>query len=258
MRLLLQSIKDFFTPSMLKLTIFPFVLTLAILSFIFFISADLGIDSLSQQSIHIQSTHTYVEDGVQVNEHNEETYSGSSIIEYLLNNEWTSGVMKFFIYSVGLFFVLILSIVLAIIIIGFLTPAIVRVVYAQHYKHLELHGYGNLLTSLFFLFKTLFITIILFFMMIPLYFVPAVGIVILNIPFYYFFHKMLTYDVSSSMMSKKMYKIIKIEGANEIRIKTLMLYLISLIPGTILITTSLYVIYMAHSYFALLEKEHNL
>ncbi len=258
MTLLVKSIKDFFTPSMLKLTLFPFILTISILSFLFFLSADIGLDKLSDQSFHIQSSNSYIEDGVQVSESYDETYTGSGIIEYLLNNEWTSSIMKFFIYTIGLFFVLIFSVILAIIIIGFLTPAIVRVIHKRHYSEIKLDGYGNLISSLFFLFKTIFITIFMFLLFIPLYFIPAIGIVILNIPFYYFFHKMLNYDITSSMMSKKEYKIVKIDASNLIRFKTLILYLFSLIPGVILVTTSFYVIYMTHNYFFLLQKEREL
>ena len=254
MSTLFKSIKDFFTPSMLKLTILPFVLTLSILSFFFYLSADLGIDMLSNQSLHIESSKSYIENGVQVNEEVKESYSGSGIVEYLLNNEWTSGVMTFFIYSIGLFFVLIFSIILAIIIIGFLTPAIIRVVHRRHYSEIALNSYGNILTSSLFLAKTLFITLILFFTMIPLYFIPVVGWIIINIPFYYFFHKMINYDVSSSMMGKKSFNLIKLENANTLRLKSLFLYLISLVPGLILITTSWYIIYMAHSYFKLMKE----
>ena len=84
---------------------------------------------------------------------------------------------------------------------------------------------------------------------IPFYFVPVLNVIMLNIPIYYFFHKMLTYDVTSNINTNDEYKKIMFFAGNDMRIKTFVLYLISLIPFAILFGGIFYVIFMGHAYF---------
>ncbi|NPA59992.1 MAG: hypothetical protein GXO30_05965, partial [Epsilonproteobacteria bacterium] len=98
------------------------------------------------------------------------------------------------------------------------------------------------------------IMIVLFIVLIPLYFIPVVNILAFNLPLYYFFHKMITFDISSNISTKEEFKKIKYFNANSIRLKTLMLYLISLVPFAIFFTAIFYVIYLGNTYFIEVRK----
>jgi len=96
--------------------------------------------------------------------------------------------------------------------------------------------------------------VLLFFLLIPFYFVPLLNIVAINIPLYYFFHKMLTFDVSSTICTKDEAKHISFFNKNNIRLKTLLLYLISLVPFAIFFGAIFFVIYLGHTYFLETKK----
>ncbi len=247
--LFLLSIKDFTTPKMLKMVLFPFIITILVMYTLFFIAADLGLDALQQSTLQIESTQSY-NDGTGV--HTESfsgEFTGSSIVEFLLKHTITSWLLTFLIYTVGSFLVLLISIVVALAVIGFLTPPILKELQQRHYNNIELIGFDGMSMVLWNFVKSFLIMIALFLILMPLYFIPLLNIVALNLPFYYFFHKLLTYDVASTLCSKEEYfKIMHFKG-NNIRFKTFLLYLISLIPFVVLFTTVFFVIYIGHSFF---------
>jgi len=90
--------------------------------------------------------------------------------------------------------------------------------------------------------------------LIPFYFIPILNIIAFNLPLYYFFHKMLVYDISSNMTTREENEKIKYFNKNSLRAKTLFLYLISLIPFTIFFTAVFYVIYLGNTYFIEVRK----
>jgi len=90
--------------------------------------------------------------------------------------------------------------------------------------------------------------------LVQLYFIPFVNILAFNLPLYYFFHKMITYDVSSTFCTAEEAKQVKYFAKNSIRIKTLLLYLISLIPFAIFFGAVFYVIYIGNTYFEEVKK----
>ena len=95
---------------------------------------------------------------------------------------------------------------------------------------------------------------LLFILFIPLYFIPLLNIVAINIPFYYFFHKLLTFDVASTILTQDEYALIHSRKANAFRFRTIFLYFISMIPFITLFSAVFYIIYLGHSYFLELEK----
>ncbi len=96
--------------------------------------------------------------------------------------------------------------------------------------------------------------ILLFILLIPFYFIPLVNIVAINIPLYYFFHKMLTFDVSSSICTKEEAKQIAFFNAKNLRVKTALLYLLSLVPFAIFFGAIFFIIYLGHTYFLEVKK----
>ena len=134
----------------------------------------------------------------------------------------------------------------------------------MHYQDVEMIGFGNPIESLFLTLKWLFIMMLLFFLFVPLYFIPVINVVALNFPLYYFFHKIMNYDVASTIATREEFTVITTLYKSELRLKTLLMYLLSLIPFVILFATVFYVIYLGHTYFlkvkelrhkALLERD---
>ena len=115
-------------------------------------------------------------------------------------------------------------------------------------------GYSNIATALLAVLKWALIMLLLFFLFIPLYFIPLINIIAFNFPLYYFFHKMMTFDVASTICTKEEDAVIKFRNANELRLKTLGLYLISLIPFAVFFGAVFYVIYLGNTYFVETRK----
>ncbi|MEA2111273.1 MAG: EI24 domain-containing protein [Campylobacterota bacterium] len=247
--LFLLSIKDFSTPKMLKMVILPFIITILVMYTLFFVAADFGLDALQQSTLQIESSQTLNSGGVEHTENFSGEFTGSSIVEFLLKHTITSWLLTFLIYTVGSFLVLLVSVVVALAVIGFLTPPILKELKERHYSTIELVGFDGMSMVIWNFFKSFLIMILLFLLLTPLYFVPLINIVALNLPFYYFFHKLLTYDVASTLCTKEEYfKIMHFKG-NSMRLKTFLLYLISLIPFAVLVATVFFVIYIGHSFF---------
>lgn len=254
--ILLQSIKDFLTPKMLKYALLPFIISIIVMYILFFVVAGIGVEQLG--TMHVESSQTTVQNGIPHTETLEAELEGSAIMKFLMSYTLTSWLATFFIYIIGGFLTIYLSIFVAIIIIGFLTPLVLKELHLRHYRDVEMVGYSNLLHAIFLAIKYAAIMILLFFLLIPFYFIPLVNIVAINIPLYYFFHKMLTFDVSSSICAKEEVKQIEFFNKNNIRVKTLLLYLVSLVPFAIFFGAIFFVIYLGHTYFLEVKKIRNI
>jgi hypothetical protein len=241
------SIKDLFTAKMLKYSLLPFVLSMLILYIVFFVVAGIGLDQLG--SMEVQSTQTTIQNGIPHTESFVATLEGTAIIKFLMSSALTSWIATFLVYTIGSFLTLYFSIFVALVVIGFLTPVILREIHYRHYPDVEMIGHSNFMEGIFLGVKWALTMLLLFILLVPLYFIPLVNIIAFNLPLYYFFHKMMTYDVSSTICTKEEAMKIKFFHANTLRLKTLGLYLISLIPFVIFFASVFYVIYLGHSYF---------
>ena len=250
--ILSQSIKDLFTKKMLAYSIMPFVISMIILYILFFVVAGMEMNQFT--TMDIQTTQTTIQNGIPHTDSFQETLAGTGIMKFLMSSALTSWIASFFIYTIGSLFVLYASIFIALIVIGFLTHNILKEIQQRHYKDIKMIGYSNAIESIFLTLKWIAVMLILFLVFIPLYFIPIVNIVAFNFPLYYFFHKMLTYDVSSSICTKEEAKKIKYFNASTIRLKTLGLYLLSMIPFVVFFASVFYVIYLGHSYFIEVKK----
>ncbi len=245
--ILFSSIKDFLTPKMLKYALLPFIISLVVMYIIFFVLAGIGVEHLG--TMHVESSQTTMHGGIPHTETLEAELEGSAIMKFLMSYAVTSWLATFLIYVIGGFLTVYVSIFVAIIIIGFLTPLILKELRFRHYIDVDMIGYSNPLSAIFLALKWAAAMILLFLLLIPFYFIPLVNIVAINIPLYYFFHKMLTFDVSSSICTKKEAKQIAFFNKNNIRVKTLLLYLVSLVPFAIFFGAIFFVIYLGHTYF---------
>ncbi|WP_434636409.1 EI24 domain-containing protein [Sulfurimonas sp. NW7] len=253
--ILALSIKDLFTKKMLMYSLMPFVISMLILYILFFIAAGLGVDQLT--TMEIQSTQTTIQNGIPHTESFQATLAGTGIMKFLMSSALTSWIATFLIYTIGGFMTLYASIFVALLVIGFLTHAILKEIHYRHYQDVAMIGYSNAAEGIFLTLKWMFVMIVLFFVFIPLYFIPVVNIIAFNFPLYYFFHKMMIYDVSSAICTKEEAMKIRFFHANTLRLKTLGLYLLSLIPFVIFFASVFYVIYLGHSFFLETRKLRN-
>ena len=83
---------------------------------------------------------------------------------------------------------------------------------------------------------------------------PVLNIIVFNLPLYYVFHKLLNYDVTSTILTQGEYSIIYKKNSTSFRLRTLFLYFVSMIPFITLFSAVFYIIYIGNSYFIALEK----
>lgn len=248
-----KSIKDYFTKEMLTFLLFPLFGSAIVLYIIFFSAASFGLESLEHTQIEIQQHETNIENGELIKSSVSESYTGYRIIDFLLKYTITSWIMSFLVYTIGLFVIGYLSIFISLIIIGFLAPKILAVIHKKHYKDLEIKTNFSIIDSIFKILKTVLIMIVLFIVLIPFYFIPLVNLIALNLPFYYFFHKMLHFDIASSITSKEQYVQLYYNDKGAMRARTMFLYTISLVPFVAFFISVFYIIYLGHVYFTKLE-----
>ncbi len=246
--LLALSIKDFLSVKMLKYALLPFIISMLILYTLFFLLAGVGLDALG--SLDVQSTQTSIQNGIPHTESIEAHLEGSAIIKFLMSHAITSWIATFLVYAIGGFFTLYVSIFVAVLVIGFLTPFILKELQSRHYQEIEMIGYSNILHTVYSLVKWALIMLLLFFLFIPLYFIPVVNLVAFNFPLYYFFHKAMSFDVASTICTQEEDNQFKYKYGTGLRLKTLGLYLISLIPFAIFFGAIFFVIYLGNTYFS--------
>ncbi len=251
--ILKRSIKDYLTKPMLSMLFYPFLGSLAILYILFFGLASSGLDYVDNAHLHIEQHQTQIENGNIHTTSINETYTGSSIADFLLKYTATSWIAGFILYAGGFFIASYLSIFLSLIIIGLLTPRILNYLKRRHNYNIEIEGYGTILSSIFGIIKRIIVMMILFIVLIPLYFIPLVNIFAINFPLFYFFHKTLHYDVSSELMSKTKFGQIYYSDKSSFRFKSLLLYSLSLIPFVPFFISVFYIIYIGNTYFIKLE-----
>ena len=256
--LLSKSLKDFLTKPIIKIAFYPLIITMVILYLIFFTAADIGISSLENNVIHIESSEsTLNSDGAVDTTTTSETYFGKGIIDFLLKYSLTSWLASFLIYTVGSIIVMMFSVFITLIIIGFLTPMILNVIQKRHYPTLEFKGYGSISSVVFVSIKSIFVMLVLFIVLIPFYFIPIINIIAFNLPLYYLFHKLLNFDVISTIMTKEESYYLKAKNKNLFRTRTLFLYIVSMIPFITLFSTVFYIVYLGHGYMSKLEELRN-
>lgn len=243
------SIQDYLTADILKILVYPLLGSLVVLYISFFVIADMGLDSLEQSTIQIQQHQTTIENGVVNTEQTNETYTGSGIVDFLLKHTITSWIVGFLVYTIGFFAIGYLSIFVSVFIVGLLTPKILSIIHKRHYQKIQFEGFGTISNGLWKLFKSAVVMVVLFLLLIPLYFIPFINIIAINLPFFYFFHKMLHFDVGATLLSKEQFSFIYYHNRSTMRYRSLFLYIISLIPFVAFFISVFYIVYLGHGYF---------
>lgn len=264
------SLKDFFTPYFLGLAVLPLIITLSIL----FVSLSYAMQALNDKinSVHIEKTtteysspgHNKTESSVSITfDDNQsktssfldlnpmavfESIQSSQVLASMLQNEYLRWIIEKLIYLAASYFILILAVIIAVIIVGFFTPLVVRKLKSRHYPPFEIKGHGSLLGVIWYAVKSFLIMLLLYIVLIPVYFIPILNIIAFNLPAYYFFHKMLVFDVGSTINTKEEYMRINAIVGNQILLRTFLMYLLTMIPFIGIFFPLLFVIYLSHIY----------
>lgn len=230
-RLFSKSLKDFFTGTFIKLSLLPFILTFVVFIGMFFWLSD----DLWQ---YLMRTFGPESDLAQI-----------PILSIIVGSVIVQTLFAV-IFHVLLFVpFVVLSVMVAVIVVGFMTPLVVRILQKRHYPDVELRGYGNPAVDIWFLVMTLLKTLLLFILLIPTYFIPLFHFLTFFLPFYYFFHKMLTRDVSSTIMDKTEYRFVLEKKRPQMLSLTALMYCVSLIPIVGILIQLFYVIVLSHWFF---------
>lgn len=249
-----KSLKDYLTKELLILLIYPLLGSAIVLYIAFFSIAGMGLEALENAQLQIEQQQVQIENGVVSEEQVTQSYTGSAIVDFLLKYTITSWIVSFLVYTLGILFIGYLSIFISLIIVGFLTPKILAIIHKRHYSHLPIQSDYTLFDGIGQLIKSALMMILLLIAMIPFYFIPLVNIVAINLPFYYFFHKMLHFDIASTITTKEQFPLIYYSDRMNMRLRTLFLYTVSLFPFVAFFISIFYIVYLGHGYFVKLEE----
>ncbi len=159
---------------------------------------------------------------------------------------WVRGLLGLVGAAAGWLLVLLGALFLAVAVVGLLTPQVVGEVRRRHYPGVSPGEGSGLVGYLLFLLRTLAGFAGLGLLALPLLLVPGLSLLAINLPFYYWFHRLLTWDV------------LDVAGAQELpgkaghgaRIalagRTLPLYALSLVPPLGLLLPVFFVLVLAH------------
>jgi hypothetical protein len=251
-----KSIKTYFTGDMLKLMFLPLLMSVVFFYVGFFLLAGGVMNSFDNYQVHIE-TQSSTNNEFEAEESAWYEFNTDSLYNAFITSTATSWLAAILFYTFGIVIMGYVAIFTSLIVIGFLTPKILALIHQKNYNELDLEeGYGTLSNTIWYFIKTFFIMIVLFIGLFPFYFLPILNIFVLFLPFYYFFHKMINFDVTSTIMSKEQFLVIYEQNKLSIRTKTLLLYFISLIPFVAFFLAIFYIIYIGISYFEILKEEN--
>ncbi len=234
--LIKKSLADFFSPKLLLLSIVPFLISFSLFIFLYF---QFGVEL-------IDSFKTSMDNNV-VPFLDSKTYPKLTYILTLGAFKW---FFIMFFYLVGGILAILLSVMIAVIVIGFFTPFIVKIIRDRHYRDFVIKNedFTFSSTTLEFI-KIFFIFILLFLISLPFLFIPALNVIVINIPFYYLYHNSLVLDVGSSINSKEEFSKLRKKHKVVFKSTTFSLYSLSLIPLVGMIFQVLFVIILVHQFF---------
>jgi len=219
-----KSFADFFSAKFLTLSIAPILIVSSIVFGIYFVT-DFDFVSLTMLD------------------------SSSSWFSWILSIPGVSWLVNAFLYILIWGLLIVVSVVLSIIVVGFFTPKIVKEVQKRHYQDIKISDEFTFTKAIPYYLKVFFIFFTLLFLTLPLAIIPGINLAILYIPFYYLFHNFLVLDVGSSIVNPKEFKEIVSKNKALFRSTTLTLYIISLIPFSGILLQVFYVIVISHEFF---------
>lgn len=171
------------------------------------------------------------------------------ILAFILGLAVIKWLLITFFYLFGGLFAVLLSIVVAIVVIGFLTPVVVKIIRKRHYNEAVISKSMSAGQSLSMTLGIFGRFALMFIISIPFMFIPLINIIAINAPFFYLFHRMLVLDVGSLLMDKVHFEAFKVKHKWSLLIANGGFFFLSLIPVVGLFLQLLFVTYLAHFMF---------
>jgi len=142
-----------------------------------------------------------------------------------------------------------LILLFAMIITGFMTDSLVKVVHDKHYPNVDYQGHGTMWGMLGKMLKFGLLLLLLFILTIPMLFIPLVNIIWFWLLGFLFFRYALVLDVGQVILPEKMFNEIKGLGAWPPTLVLAAFFLLSTLPLLGLFAPVFGVIALAHYYF---------
>ena len=242
--LLAKALSDFFTTKFLALSTAPFLITMLLAFFVLFQLSGEFFDMLSAAAQAGQQAGAAAP-GDELAQFAKEY----PVISTILGSFVFKAVAGTLFYIIGGGIAVLVSVILAVVIVGFFTPLIVKEVQQRHYPHIERKATVPVWDYILFMLGQFLLFLLFLVVSIPFWFVPVLGLVAMNAPFYFLFHKLLTRDVAGEIFDKQEMKELFRRAKWRIMTTTLILYLLSLIPGVGVLGQVFFVIVLAHQFF---------
>ena len=231
-----KSLSDFKSPVFWGLSLLPFIVIAVVFAYAYF---HFGGDLLSQAQAALDAGRVPF---LNPKEH--------PWLTYVLTFSFFKWIFTIFFYLFGIIVVVLSSVVIAGIVIGFFTPMIVKIIQKKHYKDFKFTNDDfTFAATIPYFIKIILVFVALGFAALFFMFIPALNFVAINIPFYYLFHNFMILDVGSNIVSKEEFKKITKKYKTLFRGTTATLYGISLVPVIGVFMQVFYVIVLAHEFF---------
>jgi hypothetical protein len=159
---------------------------------------------------------------------------------------WVRGLLGLVGAVAGWLLVVLGALFVAVAVVGLLTPYIVAEVRRRHYPDVPAGEGAGIVAYLLFLAKTLAIFLGLGLLALPLLFLPGLNLLAINLPFYYWFHRLLTWDVLEAACSRAARTGRESPPRLALVSRTLVLYALSLVPLLGLLLQVFFVLVLSH------------
>lgn len=229
------SIKDFLTPKFLGLSFLPFIISVVLLAIFMIYGGSELFDVLSN--------------GAKTGDFSFLDEERFPLIAKLLAFSVTKWLISALFYFAGTFLVIILSLLIATIVVGFITPVVTKVI-NQKYYNITKNSEASFSRVSILMVKEIGIFVLLLLICLPFLFVPIINLFIIHIPFFYIYYKFMLIDVASNTLNKDRFEIIyKKGGGYDFTFLTFIFYLISLIPFLGIFLQIFFVINLSHNLY---------
>jgi hypothetical protein len=170
-------------------------------------------------------------------------------LETLIAYSFVQWVLITLFYLLGGVLALLISVIIALIVIGFFTPWLVRIVHKRHYQAYELPKGMPAFVVVKEAAKIFVKFIGILLLSLLLLALPVVNVIALHVPFFYLFYHILVLDVGSVMFSFEDYEKFKLTHQKSMILVSLVCFVLSLIPFIGLFLQPLFILYVAHYMF---------
>lgn len=240
--ILTRSLKDFLSPKFLTLSFAPLLTAAVVLSILMFIGVGEIVDLIQAGSQ--SGDFSFIDE------------SSYPILTKILSYAVVHWIIAALFYVFGVFLVVVFSVVIGVLTLGFLTPTVVKTLHSKYYSHLPLPSDTVSISKTVLITLFIFIKFILLLLVcIPFMLIPIFNVLAFNAPFYYLFHKLMVFDVASNVFNKTSYKEALTPYTWQILFITFCFFIFALIPILGLFLQLFFAIYLTHYMFLKVVKQ---